>query len=244
MKPFLILQHRPIDEAADNELEAFMRYGDLKDSEVHRIRMEEAGIPPIDLNEYSAVICGGGPSNVSDPEDQKPDWQRRFESDLNKLYPEIIKKDFPFMGACYGIGSLTKYLGGEVSGEKYAEEVGSTTIHLSDEAKVDPLTKELPNPFMAFVGHKEACQNLPKGAVLLASSDQCPIQMMRLGKNVYSTQFHPELDNEGLALRIYIYKDHGYFEPGQANSLIDQISDEVVTIPNILMKRFVERYRR
>jgi len=244
MKPFLILQLRSIHEAADNELDAFLFYGGLKKLEIQRIRMEENGIPDLNLNDYSGIICGGGPSNVSDPKENKSQAQLRFEADLTRLYPQIIEKDFPFLGACYGIGSLTNYLGGEVSTSNYAEEVGLSIINLTEEADSDPLTKGLQKKFKAFTGHKEACQNLVTGATLLASSAKCPIQMIRYKNNIYATQFHPELDKEGLSLRINIYKNHGYFSPERAESIIDQIQYEDVTVPELILKRFVERYRR
>jgi GMP synthase (glutamine-hydrolysing) len=43
-----------------------------------------------------------------------------------------------------------------------------------------------------------------------------------VGANVYATQFHPELDTEGLAERIRIYKHSGYFRPDEVESLIAQ----------------------
>ena len=52
---------------------------------------------------------------------------------------------------------------------------------------------------------------LPPSAVLLASSPTCPVQMFRVGANVYATQFHPELDVDGITTRIHAYADHGYF---------------------------------
>ena len=56
----------------------------------------------------------------------------------------------------------------------------------------------MPPTFDAFLGHKEAVRRLPEGAVLLASSADCPVHAFRIGRNVYATQFHPELDVEGL----------------------------------------------
>ena len=85
MKPFLILQLRPEDEASDNEFEAFLKYGGLTERDSHRIRMEKEGIPEIDLNEYSGIILGGGPSNVSDKIEIKEDYEIRFENELSNL---------------------------------------------------------------------------------------------------------------------------------------------------------------
>lgn len=241
-KSFLVLQLRPEDAAADNELAAFLRFGRLRPEQVHRVRMEKESFTPLKLSDYSGIIMGGGPSNVSDDESVKDKAQKRFEKELSRLFDEIIGRDFPFLGACYGLGILASHLGGTVSKERYGEDVGAVTISLTDEAASDPLTAGLPKDFRAFAGHKEACQDVPPGATLLAGSAACPVQLIRVKQNVYATQFHTELDRAGLALRIKIYKDAGYFPPEQVDALIDASKDEVVTVPEKILRRFVERY--
>lgn len=244
MKPFLLLQLRPIDAAADNEYEAFLKYGGLEENQVRRVRMEKEGVPDVNLNDYSGIIEGGGPSNVSDPIEKKTAAQIRFEKELIPFYDEIFKNDFPFFGACYGIGSLAKYTGTEVSREKYSEPPGAVVIELKAEAKKDPLLKNIDTNFDAFVGHKEACQELPSGATLLASSQTCPIQMIRFKKNIYATQFHPELDFEGLKLRVEIYLHEGYFDPNEANNLLERNKNTEVFAPEQILKNFVDRYKK
>jgi len=243
MKPFLILQLRPLDAACENELQAILKYGGLKDNQYRQIRMEQEGIPKLELTDYSGVIIGGGPSNVSDPLSKKSAAQIKFESDLQKLYSKVFELDFPLLGTCYGVGSIANYLDCEVSREKYSERPGAVDIYLTKEAQNDPITKGLPNNFRAFTGHKEACQKLPKGAILLASSKACPYQMFRFKKNIYTVQFHPELDFEGLVVRIGIYKHEGYFKPEDAQKLIDANRSEKIEVPEMILNQFVERYR-
>ncbi|MDA1038351.1 MAG: glutamine amidotransferase, partial [bacterium] len=105
MKPFLILQLRKNDEAADGEYQAFLKHGGLSEEEVQRVRMEKTGIPFIDLDDYSAVIVGGGPTDVCSPDSQKSFEEIRFEEQLRKLISEITERDFPYLGCCYGLGS-------------------------------------------------------------------------------------------------------------------------------------------
>ena len=244
MKPFLILQLRPIDLASDNEFSAFLRYGELSEHEVHRVRMEKEGIPAISLKDYSGILIGGGPSNVSDDEEIKHAYQKRFEADLNKLLDKVFKEDFPVLGTCYGIGALVKYRGEEVSKEKYSESIGAVSIDLSEAGKTDELLTGLPEKFMAYVGHKEACQNIPSDATILASSYSCPFQMIRFDKNIYATQFHTELDADDISVRIKVYKNHGYFSPEDAEALEKKIKNYRVTFPGRILKNFVQKYRR
>lgn len=242
IKPFLILQLRPEDEAADNEFEAILKFGKLHIDDVRRVRMEQQPMPALNLDDYSGVIVGGGPSDTSDsPEKQNP-AQQRFEPELFRLFEAMTARDFPYLGTCYGLGVFAKYLGSKVSKEKYGEAVGAVTITLSEEAKSEPLAADLPANFRAFVGHKEACQDVPPGAVLLASSATCPVQMIRYRQNMYATQFHTELDAPGLILRINVYRHAGYFPPEDADKLIDTVQKEEVIVPEIILKRFVARY--
>ena len=59
----------------------------------------------------------------------------------------------------------------------------------------------------------------------------------------WGAEFHPELDVEGIILRINIYKHAGYFPPEDAEPHIEQCKKENVTVPVEILKRFVERYR-
>lgn len=244
MKPFLILQLREMDGPADGEFHDFLKYGKLKKSEVKRIRMDREGFSGLNPSDYSAIIVGGGPSNVSDKETDKSDHQKRYERELNAIYPQIIRDDIPFLGSCYGFGSIAAFAGAKISKEKYSEEVGYVKIDLESASQNDELLSGLPKTFTAFCGHKEACQNMPQGAVLLAGSKTCPIQMIRFGENVYATQFHCELDAEGIADRIRHYKNHGYFEPESADRLIAKTKDIKTEVPQLIWKRFVEKYKR
>ncbi|WP_067535510.1 glutamine amidotransferase [Nocardia crassostreae] len=240
-KPVLLLQLRPEAAAADDEYQAILRAGGLAASEVARVQMDQ-GYPDLDLDDYSAVIVGGGPSNVSSPEQRKYEYQRVFEPELKKLVTEIVERDFPYLGACYGLGILADVLGGVASTGRYSETAGATTIELTDHAREDPLVHGIEPAFRAFVGHKESCQQVPPGAVLLAESASCPIQMVRVGTNVYATQFHPELDGTGLALRIEIYRHAGYFDPDEADYLTELGHRETITEPMRILRRFAARY--
>jgi len=244
VKPFLLLQLRPIDEASDNEFSAFLHYGGLSENQVHRVRMEKDGIPNIDLEEYSGIILGGGPSNVSDLQEEKHNYQKRFEAELDRLLDKVFKIDFPMLGTCYGIGAIAKHRGGNVSKENYSEGVGVVQVELTSEGKNDKLLKDLPAKFTAFGGHKEACQSLPTDAILLAESQNCPIQMIRFGNNIYATQFHTELDEDGILLRIKIYKNHGYFSPDDAEKLINLAKNKHVNTPKLILDRFIQIYKQ
>jgi GMP synthase (glutamine-hydrolysing) len=243
VKPFLFLGTRAEDRAADGEYDAVLRFSGLDERDVRRVRLERDPLGPVDLDDWSGIILGGGPFNVSDPEDVKSPAQQRSEAELRALTAQVVAADSPFLGCCYGIGTLGSLPGGLVD-RTYGEPIGAVSITLSEAGRADPLTGVLPERFDAFLGHKEAVRTLPTGAVLLASSATCPVQAFRIGTRVYATQFHPELDNEGLVTRIEVYRHYGYFEPAGAELLVASARAATVTEPTRLLRRFVELFAR
>jgi GMP synthase (glutamine-hydrolysing) len=241
VKPFLLLAIRAEDAAADNEYESFLGFTGLGERDLRRHRLEQRALGNLDLRGWSGIFLGGGPFNSSDPEELKSPVQRRVEADLRGLLDTVIAADFPFLGACYGIGTLGDHQGAVVD-RRYAEPVGVVSVTLTCDGRRDPLLGGLPATFDAFAGHKEAISVLPRHAVLLATSPACPVQAFRVGSHVYATQFHPELDAAGLCTRIEVYRHAGYFEPGQAGELKAQAYRSDVTWPPAILHRFVQRY--
>ncbi len=244
MKPFLILQLRPETEASDDEYKAILQKGGLDQSETVRIRLDQNPIPgDLNLQDHAGVIVGGGPGCVSDAEDKKPETEKRIEDAILNLMPAITETDFPYLGCCYGIGILGHHLGGTVNKERFSEEVGAVECQLTGDGRRDQLLKDLPDNFMAFVGHKEAVQDLPPGCSHLLASEPCPFQMIRYKSNVYATQFHPEADSDVFEARVRIYKNKGYFPPSSAEKIIEFCHQQDVQVPGQILKNFVEAYR-
>lgn len=245
MKPFLILQLRPETDASDGEYDAFLAKGGMAPAETRRVRLDREPVPAdLDLGAYAGVIVGGGPGCVSDAPGEKSAMDRRIEDAVFGLMPQIIERDMPYLGCCYGIGILAAHLGAEVGKERYGEPIGAVACARTAEGRKDPLLRGLPDRFDALVGHKEAVQELPAGCVHLLSSGPCPFQMIRCKSNVYATQFHPEADGDVFEQRIRIYSDHGYFDPADADRLIAQCHARSVEIPERILRGFVETYRQ
>ncbi len=240
-KPFLILQLRPEDDTSDNEFESIVKYGELHALPTQRIRIERSGIPDIDPDDYAAIIVGGSPFDISTPAEQKSAIQVRIEADFRRLFDDVVARDIPFLGACCGCGLLGSYLDTPISG-RYAEPVGAAKVRLTEAGKQDPLLAGFPDEIDVMLGHKEACDRVPDGATLLITGDACPVQMFRLGQNVYATQFHPEGDAAGFIVRIHAYKNHGYFPPEEADALIEAVSRVDTPWPREILRRFVARY--
>jgi GMP synthase (glutamine-hydrolysing) len=241
MKPILLLQIRPEDAASNGEYEALLKFGELSAQDIHRVRVEQTGVPEVTFENYSAIIVGGGPWNPGDPEEKKSDVQKRAEAAFAPLMQKVAKQDFPCLAICYGLEILTKSLDVAITHD-FREKPGAVDLMITKEGTQDPLLTGLPQSFRGFVGHKEAAAHVPEGGTLLVSSKDCPPHMFRLGQNVYAVQFHPELDVEGMCARTDIYKHAGYFPPEQAEEIKTMVRRENITIPMEILKRFIKRY--
>lgn len=242
-KPFLLLQIRPEDVASDNEYQAFLQFSGLEESRLKRWRLDQhPDVSTIKLQDYAAIIVGGGPACISTNQADKPEYQQLFEASLLPLMTQIIESDTPFFGACYGIGLLAKALGAEVSKNNYSEPVGAVTIQLESHASQLSILEGIDSSFQAFAGHKEAVQAIPNRSVNLAKSTTCPVQFLKVKNNIYATQFHPELDVPGIVTRIGVYKNAGYFPPEEAEALITKCQATTVSEPVKILKNFCKIY--
>lgn len=241
-KPVLILQLRPENITADSEYACFLKYGELKAEDTRRLRIEKTGIPDnLELDEYSAIIVGGSPFDISTPENIKSGIQKKIEADFRRLLEQVVSRDFPFLGACSGNGLLGLFLGTAIT-TRYGEAVGCVTLDITDAGSKDKLLEGFPGQVDVLLGHKEACDATPEGTILLMTGSDCPVQMFRVGENVYATQFHPEGDSEEFILRINTYANHGYFEPHEAEALKNEVSRNPVPYAHEMLRRFVECY--
>ncbi len=239
MRPFLLLATRPDHGAAQAEYEAVRRHSGLEADELVHLRLDQTSLAEIDLREFSGIFLGGSSFNVSDTD--KSDLQRRVEKDLDDVVTRVLDADLPFLGLCYGIGTLTTHLGGVVD-RRYGEPVSAVEVHPT--GVEDPLLEGLEDGFWAFVGHKEGCSVTPEGVTLLATADSCPVQMYRIGK-VYATQFHPELDAEDFVARMTIYRTSGYFRPEELEDLSAEVRGSAADgRQHLVLTNFVKNFAR
>lgn len=239
--PFLLLSTRPEDEAAQAEYTSFLAMAELEPEQLRHIRVDKAPLPPINLDEYSGIILGGGPFNSTS--ETKSELQLRVEADLIALIQQCAANDFPMFAACYGIGLFGLALGGVVD-RTYGEAPGCITISQTEESAKDPIFESMPESFTSIVGHTEACSELPPNSTVLLTGEACPVQMYRVGEHLYVTQFHPELDVETFAQRLRIYRNNGYYPPEEYQRIVDEAVAADLTVDNRLLLNFRRRYER
>ena len=188
-----------------------------------------------DIARYAGVVVGGSPLNVSDPD--ATELQRRVEGDLERLAEAAIASRTAALFTCYGIGVVTRMLGGRVTLD-HPEPASAVWVRTRDAAASDPLFAPSAPGFHAFSAHKEASAAAPPDAVLLASSAGCPVQAYRVGTRLWATQFHPEPTPRDFAERMGFYRTGAYFAPEDYERARNEVLAASVTEPAQILARF------
>jgi GMP synthase-like glutamine amidotransferase len=152
---------------------------------------EGAAIPPLDR--YDALWVMGGPMDVWDVEDCP--WLIDEKRAIRHWVRDLQK---PFMGLCLGHQLLADSLGG-TCGPQRPPEIGILDVAMTDAAKSDAVFSTLPKAFKAVQWHSVRVAQPPEGAVVLATSEICPCQAMRVGTNAWSMQYHVEIEENTIS---------------------------------------------
>jgi len=115
---------------------------------------------------------------------------------------KAVQANTPFLGICYGHQLMADALGGEAGWHPDGMEIGTAEIYLNENAKSDPLFKDLPMSFKAHTVHSQTALKLPEGAVALAYNNHEPHHAFRIGAHAWGVQFHPEFSGD--VMRDYI----------------------------------------
>jgi GMP synthase (glutamine-hydrolysing) len=242
--PLLYVCVRPQLGAAAAEYESFRTAMHLEEGRLGHHDLVREPLPDDVFERYSGFLIGGSPFNVADPESTKTDVQRRLEADLERIAARVAQADGPAaLFTCYGIGVVTRMLGGEVS-RAFPEDTGPVTVRLTPAAASDPLFGELADSFTALTAHKEGTATPPPGATLLAVNAACPVQAYLVGDRLYATQFHPEPTTKAFTERMAVYRDDGYFEASAYDAVAGRVLAASVTEPVRLLRGFARRFGR
>jgi GMP synthase (glutamine-hydrolysing) len=125
------------------------------------------------LDAVAGVVVTGSHAMVS----HREPWSETTAAWLAQL----VARDTPVLGICYGHQLLAHALGGEAGDHPRGAEVGTVTVTLAEAAATDALLGGLPAQFPANVVHWQSALRLPEGAVRLAGNDHEPVQAFRVG---------------------------------------------------------------
>lgn len=213
----LLIQTRK-DKMIEHEYNCFLREMNLKPEELVSYDMFlENKIDSKIVDQYDAVILGGTGEFAVYNQEKLP-----FLEDVYKLIRYCYQKNIPLLGVCFGIQLAAIAFDGEVKYMPEKKEAGNYLVTLSEEGKRDLIFENMPEKFYAVIGHMDFVTKVPESAIVLASSERCPVQAITFpGKKFYVFQFHPELDKCGLIDRLKFYYKKGYAKEEEIQDIID-----------------------
>ena len=132
-------------------------------------------------------MISGSPASVND----RAEWV----DTLMQTIRAAVAADIPVFGACFGHQAIARALGGTVS-----KNSGGWRLGRVESAVAAPAPwMGAPQGIGLHAAHKEQVTALPPGMQVLGGTADVPFGHLALGKRVYSTQYHPELDTAFMA---------------------------------------------
>ncbi|GGH23864.1 GMP synthase-Glutamine amidotransferase [Cribrihabitans marinus] len=156
------------------------------------------GAFPDDMGRFDGAMITGSPASVRSGEP--------WVAQLLELIRAMDRRRQPMFAACFGHQAVALALGGQV-GENPGGWVHGLTRNTAL-ARMDWMDG-LPDPWRLYASHKEQVTALPPGAVNLARSEGCETSGFAIGRHIYTTQHHPEM------------------EPGFIAALTDEMASEL-----------------
>jgi GMP synthase (glutamine-hydrolysing) len=117
---------------------------------------------------------------------------------MNVINSELVRhsldNDKPLLGICYGAEILALTLGGTIRKMTSARH----GLHIVQVMTNNPLTS---GKVDVFESHSYMISKLDSHFIQIASSDDCKFEIFQYAnKNIFGTQFHPEMSADGRSL--------------------------------------------
>jgi GMP synthase-like glutamine amidotransferase len=146
-----------------------------------------------------------------------------------------LNRNRPYFGACLGLQLLAEALGGAV-GKAASAEVGIGRIELNGLGQQHPLTAGLGKSQKVMQWHHSEVTALPAEAEVLASSVDCKVQIMSIGREMLATQFHAELTPELIERWSGIPEYQAWLEHSLGPNAYERVRSEALPLMPQMMR--------
>jgi len=171
---------------------------------------------PTSVDGYDGLVVMGGAMGAHD--DEKSPWLPA----VRELIRRASAADVPTLGICLGHQLCAVALGGEIEVNPKGRQLGLLDVGWTADAVDDELMGDLVGPRRAMHWNDDVVTRLPDGAVQLATADTGEVQAARHAPTVWGIQWHPEVDDELVA----IWANEGGLTAAEKERLLDDLVRE------------------
>ncbi len=206
----LLIQFRLSSKACQLERESMQRElgeGIILQSISALDENQEWEQPNVLLSQVDGVIFGGSGDFYFDgartPDDPARAMSSILLARLNPLIKYIFSEDIPTLGVCYGHQLLGAFAGVSVINDSSQQKTRSHELTLLVDVNEYFICSNLPTQFKAQYGHRDVLAAVPPGATLIMEGgEKCRVSALSYSNNIFTTQFHPELNLEDMKKRM------------------------------------------
>ena len=176
---------------------AYLKWAQERGHQVTTTKVYENEALPETVDEIDFLIVMGGPQSPDEDREAFPYYDPQAEI---QLIQKAIKADRYIVGVCLGAQLLSVAYGAEYE-HSPEREIGVFPITLTEAGLKDEHVKVLGPTLITGHWHSDM-PGLSEDAVVLATSQGCPRQIIRFSSKHYAFQAHLEFDSEAVDLLI------------------------------------------
>ncbi|WP_340616313.1 glutamine-hydrolyzing GMP synthase [Xenorhabdus entomophaga] len=171
----------------------------------------------------NGIILSGGPESTT-------------EHNSPRAPEYVFNAGVPVLGICYGMQTMSKQLGGQVSNSD-EREFGYAQVEIKQDCElfrdIQDALSEAGKPLLdVWMSHGDKVTAIPADFKTIASTDTCPFAIMANDeKRFYGVQFHPEVTHTHQGLNIL------------KRFVLDICQSEALWTPASIIDDIVERLR-
>ena len=176
---------------------AYLKWAQERDHQVTMTKVYEREALPETVDEIDFLIVMGGPQSPDEDRKAFPYYDPHAEIELIQ---KAMKADRYIVGVCLGAQLMSVAYGAEYE-HSPEREIGVYPVNLTPEGLADSHVSLLGANFDSGHWHGDM-PGLTKDAVVLATSQGCPRQIIRFSPKHYAFQAHLEFDPDAVDLLI------------------------------------------
>jgi len=163
----------------------------------------------------AAIILSGGPASV-------------YAENAPHMDPRVLELGIPVLGFCYGIQEMALHLGGDIPLTGVGE-YGFAELEVLESAS--RLLAGVPARSQVWMSHRDSVGEVPAGFSVTARTATTAVAAMEdPERNLYATQFHPEVAHTEYGQRIiktFLYEIAGIPPVWTMVNIIDETVERV-----------------